>query len=205
MKGINLQERDNSVSNSAKKARKSGKVPGIVYSKYMNNFMFEVGEIDLGREVSKVGEHGVLNYEINGEEHRGLIKSIQRDSVTHKILHLDVEELEGNQKVVSTVPINYVGEEYLNQKGIVLQKERAAVRVECDVDTLPKVFNFNIGNGEVGSVYKLADLEVGGEISIVDDINTVIASISYERKKVAEVMELEAVIENSENKKKVNE
>ena len=47
----------------------------------------------------------------------------------------------------------------------------------------------NIGTGTVGSVYKFGDLEVASEISVLDDLNSVIASISYERNTVSRDME----------------
>ena len=86
-------------------------------------------------------------------------------------------------------PIHYIGEEFLNKKGIVLQKEKDSVKVECTVDSIPKYIDFNIGTGTVGSVYKFGDLEVASEISVLDDLNSVIASISYERNTVSRDME----------------
>ena len=71
-----------------------------------------------------------------------------------------------------------------------LQKEKDSVRVECSVEALPKYIDFNIGAGNSGSVYKFGDLEVASEISVLDDLNSVIASVSYERKTVQEDMEL---------------
>lgn len=190
MSNLELNKRPEGVSNSAKKARRNGKVPGVIYGRKMSNFLFEVGELELAHEISKTGEHGVIFFDMNGEQHKGLIKEVQRDPVTNKIIHLDLEELKGKNTIVSSVPIHYVGEEYINKKGIVLQKEKDSVKVECSVESLPKYIDFNVGTGEVGSVYKFGDLEVASEISIMDDLNSVIASISYERKTVSDDMEL---------------
>ena len=123
---------------------------------------------------------------------KALIKEMQRDPATNKIIHLDLEEVSDGEKVISTVPIHYIGEEYINKKGIVLQKEKDSVKVEGNVDSLPKYLNINIGTGTVGDVYKFGDLEIGSEISIVDDLNSVIASVIYERKRVADDMEMAA-------------
>ena len=70
-----------------------------------------------------------------------------------------------------------------------MQKEKDSVKVECSVENLPKHIDFNVGSGNVGSVYKFGDLEVASEISILDDLNSVIASISYERKTVSDEMD----------------
>ena len=190
MSNLEMNKRSIDIPNSAKKARRNRKVPGVLYGKKMNNLLFEVGELELCHEIAANGEHGVLEFSLDGEGHRGLIKEVQRDPVTNKIIHLDLEELKGKNKIISSVPIHYIGEEYLNKKGIVVQKEKDSVKVECSIDALPKYIDFNIGTGDVGSVYKFGDLEVASEISILDDLNSVIASISYERKTVVENNEL---------------
>ena len=190
MSNLEMNKRSIDVPNSAKKSRKNGKVPGVLYGNKINNLLFEVGELELCHEIGINGEHVILEFNLDGESHRGLIKEVQRDPVTNKIIHLDLEELNGKNKVISSVPIHYVGEEYLNKKGIVLQKEKDSVKVECSIESLPKHINFNIGNGNVGSVYKFGDLEVASEISILDDLNSVIASVIYERKTVKDNNEL---------------
>ena len=190
MSNLEMNKRSIDVPNSAKKSRKNGKVPGVLYGNKINNLLFEVGELELCHEIGISGEHGVLEFNLDGESHRGLIKEVQRDPVTNKIIHLDLEELNGKNKVISSVPIHYVGEEYLNKKGIVLQKEKDSVKVECSIESLPKYIDFNIGKGNVGSVYKFGDLEVASEISILDDLNSVIASVIYERKTVKDNNEL---------------
>lgn len=189
MNSLNLSKRDDSIPNNAKKLRREGKVPGILYGKNYKEFMFEVGELELCREISKNGEHGIVSFGLNGKDCDALIKDVQRDPVTHKILHLDLEELDQNKKIISTVPIYYEGEGYLSKKGMVLQKEKDSVKVECTADNLPKYIKINIDGSSNGYVYRAGDLEVASELSIIDDLNTVIASVTYERKTVSEDME----------------
>ena len=49
--------------------------------------------------------------------------------------------------------------------------------------------DFNISTGTVDLFINLGDLEVASEISVLDDLNSVIASISYERNTVSRDME----------------
>lgn len=198
MNSLNLNKRDTSISNNAKKLRREGKVPGILYGKKINDFLFEVGELELCREISKNGEYGVINFDLDGDSCSALIKDVQRDPVTHKIIHLDLEELNHNDKIISTIPIIYEGENYLNKKGMVLQKEKDSIRVECIADKLPKHIKININGSNNGYVYRAGDLEVASELSIIDDLNMVIASVTYERKTVSDDMELAEEEENNE-------
>lgn len=190
MNSLNLNKRDENIPNNAKKLRKNGRIPGVLYGKSSNAFMFEVAELELCREISKNGEHGIVNFDLNGNQCQALIKDVQRDPVTHKIIHLDLEELDKNKKIISTVPIYYEGEGYLNKKGMVLQKEKDSIKVECTADNLPKYISININGSDSGYVYRAGDLEVASELSIIDDLNTVIASVTYERKTVSDDMEL---------------
>lgn len=184
MENLNLQKRDANISNNAKKLRKIGKVPGILYSKELNSLLFEVGELDISREVRRNGEHGVVNLNVEGDRITALIKEVQRDPVTNKIIHLDLQELEHNQKIISQVPIQYIGEEFLHKKGMVLQKEKDTVKVECYADNLPKSFKINMSQDDKEAVYRVADLEIASELSVIDDLELVIASSLYERKLV---------------------
>ena len=183
MNSLSVNKRDNTIPNNAKKLRRQGKVPGILYGKKVKSLMFEVGELELCREISRNGEHGILSL----------------DPVTQKIIHLDLEELNENGKIVSSVPISFEGEGYLSNRGMVLQKEKDSIKVECTADNLPRAIKMNINSSDNGYVYRVSDLEIASELSIIDDLNTVIASVTYERKTVSDEME---IIEQENEEKK---
>ncbi|MBE6047176.1 MAG: 50S ribosomal protein L25 [Clostridium sp.] len=187
MNNLCLNERNLNKGHNTKRERREGLVPGVIYGKKINNLLFEVGALELAREIASVGDHGMINYTLNGNEEKALIKEVQRDPVSHKIIHIDLEEVSGNERVQSEVPIQFVGEEWLNSRGAVLQKERAVVKVDCKVDELPKSVKIDVSQGELGKLYRFGDLELGSEISILDDLQGVIASISNERKLVSDL------------------
>ncbi|MEG1004227.1 50S ribosomal protein L25 [Clostridium sp.] len=202
---LKIKER-NKVNHGGKKARAKGLVPGVLYGREIRNFMFEVGLLELDKEVSSIGEHGILNIELNGTKQSALIKEVQREPVNHEIIHLDLEAIDKNEKIQTEVPIQYIGEKLLTKKGAVLQKEKDVVKVSCDATELPKSIKIDVSRGINGSVYRLEDLEIASEISIVEDLNAVIASISNERKLVSELVEeemapIQSSAKNKETKK----
>lgn len=187
---LKIKER-NKVNHGGRKARAKGLVPGVLYGKNINNFMFEISSLELDREVCNVGEHGILNVEFNGDSKQVLIKEVQREPVNHEIIHIDLEMIAKGEKIETEVPIQYVGEKLLTKKGAVLQKEKDSVKVSCDSASLPKSVKLDVSRGINGSVYRLDDIEVASEISILEDLNSVVASISNEKKLVAELVEQE--------------
>lgn len=188
MNNLNLNVRENCHGNSAKRVRKRGLVPGVIYTRNKSNLLFEISQLEIDKEIHSVGEHGLLEYSINGEKHNGLIKDVQRDSISHKIMHLDIEEVNKSEEIETEVPIIFEGEEYLNSKGQVLQKERDSIKVRCRAEEIPKSVTINVGMGTTGTVYRFSDIEIGSEISIVDDINLVLASISVEKRIISDEM-----------------
>ena len=187
---LRIKER-NKVNHGGRKARAKGLVPGVLYGKNISNFMFEISSLELDREVCNVGEHGILNVEFNGGSKQALIKEVQREPVNHQIIHIDLEMIGKGEKIETEVPIQYIGEKLLTKKGAVLQKEKDSVKVSCDYASLPKSVKLNVSRGINGSVYRLDDIEVASEISILEDLNSVVASISNEKKLVAELVEQE--------------
>ncbi len=182
MENLQVNQREKKTRHSSRQCRRKGLVPGIIYGKGINNFLFEIGELELNHALSVTGEHGLLN--INSQEGslNTLIKEVQRDPVTRRVLHIDLEKIEGNEEIETVVPINYVGEEYINKLDAVLQKNIDSIKVKCSPSNIPKGVNLNVGRAKPGDQFKIADVEFGNEITVVDDLNSIVASVSYDQK-----------------------
>lgn len=181
MEELVLNKRIKNTSNSAKKERKRGIIPGVIYGKELGNLMFEIGEMDLVSELKTSGEHGVVNFNLDGYNGTAVIKDVQKDSITHKIMHIDLEEVRRDANIVAEVPIRFNGKDFLGEKGVVLQSQKDFVKVSCKPEDLPNSIDIDVSKAQIGSVYKLSDLEVGAEISIVDDLSSVCASVVTEQ------------------------
>lgn len=178
MEMLNVSIREKKTSHEAKKERRNGKIPGILYGKNTTNLLFEIGELELTKEINSNGEHGIVNLNINGNEHKALIKEIQKDPVNRKPIHIDLEELSSDTKVVTDIPLNFIGEENVVRNGGILQKERNKVKVQCSGDNIPRAINIDVSNMHFGDTYRLGDIEFSNEISFMEGTNTVIVSVS---------------------------
>lgn len=184
MVNVLLEKREKKTHHAAKKCRRNGMVPGVLYGKGISSMLFEISELNLNEVIGNEGEHSILKVKLDGDEHNALIKEVQRDPVTHKIIHIDLEKVQSDKNIVSTVPIYFKGIDNLTRYGAVIQKEKANIKVSCKPDVLPKFVEVNVGDATIGSVYRVADVELGSEISILDDLNAIIGSVSYENKVV---------------------
>ena len=179
MEFLKANTRLNSSRHFSRKLRREGKIPGILYGKGMNNIMFEVGELELNKEVLWNGEYGKLNINLNGGDITTLIKEVQRDPATNQIIHIDLEKIQEDDLVEAEVPVVFSNENNIVKSGGIVQKEKDSVRIKCKASSLPKYLNASLTRGKIGTVIRVEDLEVSEEISFVDDIKAVLASISY--------------------------
>ena len=200
MENLQVNQREKKTRHSSRQCRRKGLVPGVLYGKGINNFLFEIGELELNHALSVTGEHGLLS--INSQEGslNTLIKEVQRDPVTRRVLHIDLEKVEGNEEIETAVPINYVGEEYINKLDAVLQKNLDSIKVKCSPSNIPKGVNLNVGRAKPGDQFKIADVEFGNEITVVDDLNSIVASVSYDQKIITQEVVDQEVAENRAKK-----
>ncbi|EDS80349.1 50S ribosomal protein L25 [Clostridium perfringens] len=200
MENLQVNQREKKTRHSSRQCRRKGLVPGVIYGKGINNFLFEIGELELNHVLSVTGEHGLLS--INSQEGslNTLIKEVQRDPVTRRVLHIDLEKVEGNEEIETAVPINYVGEEYINKLDAVLQKNLDSIKVKCSPSNIPKGVNLNVGRAKPGDQFKIADVEFGNEITVVDDLNSIVASVSYDQKIITQEVVDQEVAENRAKK-----
>lgn len=200
MENLQVNQREKKTRHSSRQCRRKGLVPGVIYGKGINNFLFEIGELELNHALSVTGEHGLLS--INSQEGslNTLIKEVQRDPVTRRVLHIDLEKVEGNEEIETAGPINYVGEEYINKLDAVLQKNLDSIKVKCSPSNIPKGVNLNVGRAKPGDQFKIADVEFGNEITVVDDLNSIVASVSYDQKIITQEVVDQEVAENRAKK-----
>lgn len=187
METLVINKRDKNSTHSARKVRRQGKVPGVMYGTLINNFLFEVSEMDLDKEISNHGEFGVINVSLDGKEHTALIKEVQRDPATKKLIHIDLEDIDENEKIETDVPIRFLNEGLISKYGGIVQKEKASIKVRCSANNVPEYIDVKFNRDEIGTAIKVGDVEFGSEISVLDDVNSTIASISYVSNKVEEI------------------
>ena len=183
MEELKLNKRINTVGHSAKQERKLGKIPGVIYGKEIGNELFYVDSIALAKELSVSGEHGVLTFNLDGKKKgTAVIKEVQKNSLGNKVTHIDLEEIAANAKMHTEISIKVIGKGILESKGLLLQTQRDLVKVTCIAANLPKDVELDVSNGAAGTVYTFNDLDLGTDVSFVDDLSTVIGSISEDHK-----------------------
>ena len=197
-------------NHGAKKVRREGKIPAVLYGMKKPNTILEFGAIELNKQISITGEHGELIITIDGVDRKTLIKEIQREPVDHQITHIDLEEVDENKIIITEVSIHFIGEDSVRSTGGILQKEKNSIKVQCAEGIMPKYVTVDFSGLTIGDTVRAADIKVAEGVTVLDDEKTVIASITGadaeeeevvpEKTEVTAGVETEAAVETSEEK-----
>lgn len=190
MNELILTKRIKTTSNVTRKENGKGKIPGVIYGKEMGSEIFYVDAIALRKELSVSGEHGVLTFDMDGKKGTALIKEVQKNAFGHQVIHIDLEEIAANAIMHTEISIKVIGKSELENRGLMLQTQRDLVKVSCTANNLPKDVELDVSEGEAGTVYTLEDLNLGKDVEFVDDLSTVISSVSEDEKQEDEVKEV---------------
>lgn len=117
-----------------KRLRRSGLIPGILYGHLSDPIPLQANERDLGLALDRAGTNHLITLWIEDAEQprMTLAREVQRDVITHSLLHVDLYEVVMTEKIRAEIPISLVGESpIVEQKGSVLVRGVDSVEVQC--------------------------------------------------------------------------
>lgn len=158
--------------------RNQHKIPGILYGRGQKNLLVEFSEMDIKDIIDRYGEHAVLKLDINNSTYKAIIKEVQRDPVKRNIQHIDVKYLNEGEIVHADIPVIIKGEKAVRSKGGIVQKITNALSVEAFPENLPKYFKVDVSKLNIGDKLTVKDVEFSSDLTIADDLDSVIAVIT---------------------------
>ena len=185
----NLREKTNKAARN--KIRNEGRVPGIYYSKYDDPVPFDVDEKAINPLVF-TSARNLITLKVKGkEDHECIIKNIQFDPLTDKIVHFDLLGLKRGEKFQLKVPIAYIGNSIGVKEGGVVQVGLHKLFIECLPKDVPQSLEINIENLNIGDTIHVDDLNFEN-ITILTPADTTVVSVAHPKVEAEpEVEELE--------------
>lgn len=157
----------------AKKIRREGFVPAIVYSPNINPTPVKVDPAVIREALIKYGVNTLFDLEAEGiPELNGrvaIVKEIQRHPISRKYLHVDLYEVDLNRKVYVEVPVEAVGKAIGVEKGGMLELIRRTIEVKCLPLSIPDSIKVDVSNLDVGGVIHIEDIEFPEGVEPAED------------------------------------
>ncbi len=173
----------------ARKNRKSGLIPAILYGHKQESMMFLLDEKEFSTALNT--EAKMVNLKWDGSEEIALIKDIQFDTFGRKILHVDFVRIALTEKVTTHVPVVLYGTSQGVKEGGILDHALKEVEIECLPTEIPKNIRINISELAIGNTIHISDLELPANAKVLGNPDAIVVSVHFTTEEEKETPEEE--------------
>ncbi|MCL2041932.1 MAG: 50S ribosomal protein L25 [Bacteroidales bacterium] len=180
--------RENVGKKDAKKLRKEGLVPCVIYGGKDQQFFF-VKEKDLVK-ILYSPEVYAIELDIAGTKRTATIKELQFHPVKDVPMHVDFLEVVEGKPVVVSLPVSIVGTSPGVLRGGKLQKKLRRLAVKGLINDIPDKITVDISPLDIGSSIRVKDIKVEN-LTLLDTESSVVVGVQTARGAVAAAAEEE--------------
>jgi len=177
---VAAQPRASRGKNEARRTRKHGLVPAVVYGAFKDPVTVAVSPREIMQIVhSASGYNTIFNLDIEGHENTPvMVVDHQNDPIRGTLLHADLKRIDLTKRLRVSVPVGTEGEpKGVKTQGGLLEIISRAAEIECLPDEIPEHFIVDVTELLMGHSKRFSDLPLTGSMKLLGSPDTVIAHI----------------------------
>ncbi len=191
-----VASRDPSGSRQARRLRREGLVPGVVYGGGKDPFSFQIGARELRHALAAAG--AVLELQVDGGKGDPVVvKELAKHPVNGEITHLDLLRVRLDVEIQATVTLELAGGEDAPgvKEGGVLEQITRELTVEALPNDIPDSIVHDVSAMIIGDTLLLEAIATSQKVKILGEPDVVIATLSPPRLQAEPTDEIEAETE----------
>ncbi len=174
--------------NAARRVRRGGKVPGVVYGAGKEATAVSLDPRQISRILhSQSGYNTIFDLTFEGGERtKAMIVDWQYEPIKGSLLHIDLKRIAMDKKLQVGVPIVLKGEAVgVKTGGGVLEQMLREVEVECLPADIPSSIDVDVTELTFGVVLRVQDLPHSDKLKFITDANQPVAHVVTIKEEVA--------------------
>lgn len=193
---LQVSPREPAGSRAARRLRRSGDIPGVLYGGGDEPVSFQVPARTLRHALASAGAVIDLSIEGGGSS-PAVLKELVRHPVTGATVHIDLLRVRLDVKIQSTVQLELTGAE--DSPGIrdggVLEQITRELTIEALPNDIPDSITHDVSGMEINDTISLDVLQPPSTVTLLDDPETVIATLTPPRLQLEAEDEIESETE----------
>jgi large subunit ribosomal protein L25 len=180
---ITARKRETQGSGAARRLRRKGLVPGIVYGGERGAVNIELDHKDLYLNLRNERFHAsILSLELAGAKEQVLLRSVNMHPYKPQVQHVDFQRVQKDKKLHMKVPLHFVNAEKspgVKDQGGVVSHVLNELDITCLPDDLPEFIEVDLGHLAVGNSIHARELALpkGVELALKKEENPVVATV----------------------------
>ncbi len=169
---LTVTSREGTGRSASRRLRKAEKIPAILYGKHTKPENLAINAPEFVRLLKEVAGRAAL-IELKrdqGSAALSFLQEIQRDPITDRYLHVDLQEVKENEKMVINVGLQLTGEAYgVKTEGGVLDTQTKRLRIRCLPKDLPAFIAVDVTELKVGEAIHVSSLKPIAGVEYLDN------------------------------------
>ena len=167
--------------------RKNGILPVHVYGTNEAPQSLQGDIRVLNRLIPQIGTNIPVSVEVEGSDSICFVREVQRHPVTEDLLHVDFIRVDVSQVTQAEVPVLLVGEAPATRQGGTLLLQLQTILVEALPMNIPASIEVDVESlDDFEKAIYVRDVAVGNDVTVISDIEDMIARVSPPRVEVEE-------------------
>ncbi|MFD0278650.1 50S ribosomal protein L25/general stress protein Ctc [Kitasatospora sp. NPDC127111] len=158
---------------AARRARRAGFVPGVVYGHGHAPVHLNLPGHDLMMALKT--PNALLVVPIDGKDEYVLPKAVQREAIKRNIEHVDLLLVKRGEKVTVEVPVHTEGE--LAPGGNLLEHVLQALPIEAEATHLPEAVTVSVEGLEAGASIHAKDITLPAGVTLAVEADAVVLQV----------------------------
>jgi large subunit ribosomal protein L25 len=193
---LHVSPREAAGSREARRLRRTGGIPGVVYGGGEDPVSFAVEERTLRHALANAG--AVMDLTIKGGGATPVVvKELVRHPVTNATMHIDLLRVRLDVKIQATVFLELTGVDDAPgvKDGGVLEQQLRELNIEALPNDIPDSLTHDVSEMQIGDTLTLDAVTAPATLTLLDDPETVVATLSPPRLQVEADDEIESETE----------
>jgi len=168
------------------KSNPIGIVSGVIYGDEIENSLpVSFDEKALIRILSVHGSRAKINVRYKDKISAGFIKEVQRQPLSGKIIHLDLQVVSKEHEVKRQIPIMYAGEDDLKKGLLEIHANKSEVTVFGKMAFMPENIEINVADMKMGDTITYETFKLDSRLKN-EDGETIYAFVSHIKNQLIE-------------------
>jgi large subunit ribosomal protein L25 len=167
----------------AKKLRREGKVPAVVYGGHRDPVAITVDRKAVSELVQK-SEHGIrsvflLKMAGSDQQRHAMIKELTIDPVSRRMTHIDFVRVIMDENVKVTIPVHVTGTAIGVKEGGLLDFQVRELHVECLPNAIPDSIDVDVTPLNGHEYLRVKDLPLPEGVRVLDDPERIVVGVTH--------------------------
>lgn len=169
---LTVTPREGTGRSASRRLRKADKVPAILYGKHTKPETLAINAPEFAKLLKEIAGRAAL-IELKrdaGATALSFLQEVQRDPITDRYLHVDLQEVKENEKMVISVSVRVTGEAYgVKTEGGVLDIATKRLRIRTLPKDLPDFIEVDVSALKIGESIHVGELKKLPGVEFLDD------------------------------------